>query len=96
MIVGGAESSPHTLVVQYLHFESEVLLQVLDDHDQERKLDGQGLLWVKWRVNVVSRHIRSHDFENRRLNIWIRDSLDVTISDTFVPNLQWFRSKSKK
>ena len=39
LIVGGSESTSNTLVVKYLHFEGEVLLEVLDDHDQEGKLD---------------------------------------------------------
>lgn len=30
----------------HLHFKSEVFLQVLDDHHQERQFDAQGLLWV--------------------------------------------------
>ena len=92
LVVGSSESSSHTLVIQDLHLEGEVLLQVLDDHDQERKLDGQGLLWVKRSVDVVGRHVGSHDLENGRLNIRISDSLDVTVSDLLVPNLEGFRS----
>ena len=64
LIVRGSESSSYALVIEYLHLEGEVLLQVLNDHDQERKLNGQGLLWVKRGVNVVGRHIGSHDLEN--------------------------------
>ena len=63
LIVGGSESTSNALVIEDLHFESEVLLQVLDDHDQERKLDGKGLLWVKWGVDVVGGDISSHDLE---------------------------------
>ena len=64
LIVRGSESSSYALVIENLHLEGEVLLQVLNDHDQERKLNGQGLLWVKRGVNVVGRHIGSHDLEN--------------------------------
>ena len=92
LIVGGSESSSHALVIEDLHLEGEVLLQVLDDHDQERKLDGQGLLWVERGVDVVGGHIGSHDLENRGLNIRISDSLDVTIANLLVPNLKGFRS----
>ena len=63
LIVGGSESTSNALVIEDLHFESKVLLQVLDDHDQERKLDGKGLLWVKWGVDVVGGDISSHDLE---------------------------------
>jgi hypothetical protein len=96
LIVGGSESSSHALVIEDLHLEGEVLLQVLDDHDQERKLDGQGLLWVERSVDVVGGHIGSHDLENRGLNIRISDSLDVTVSDLLVPNLEGFRSELQK
>ena len=65
LVVGGSEPTSDTLVIQDLHFESEVLLQVLDNHDQERQLDGKGLLWVKWGIDVVSRHVGSHDLEDR-------------------------------
>ena len=92
LVVGSSESSSYALVIQDLHLEGEVLLQVLDDHNQERKLDGQGLLWVQRSVDVVGRHIGSHDLENRRLNIRISDSLDVTVSDLLVPNLEGLRS----
>ena len=40
LIVRGSESSSYALVIKYLHLESEVLLQVLNDHDQERELNG--------------------------------------------------------
>jgi len=63
LIVGGSESTSNALIIEDLHLEGEVLLQVLDDHDQERKLDGKGLLWVQWRVDVVGGDISSHDLE---------------------------------
>lgn len=54
LIIGGSESSSDALVIEYLDLEGEVLLQVLDDHDQERKLDGKSLFWVEWSIDVVS------------------------------------------
>ena len=39
LIVGGSESSSNTLIIQNLDLEGEVFLQVLNDHDQERKLN---------------------------------------------------------
>ena len=92
LVVGGSESTSNTLVIEDLHLEGEVLLQVLDNHDQEWKLDGQGLLWIKWSIDVVGAHVGAHDLENGRLNIWISDSLDVAVSHLLVPNLEWFGS----
>jgi len=63
LIVGGSESTSNALIIEYLHLEGEVLLQVLDDHDQERKLDGKGLLWIERGVDVVGGDISSHDLE---------------------------------
>ena len=88
LIVGSSESSSYALVIQNLYLECEVLLQVLDNHNQEWKLDGQCLLWVQWGIDVVCGYISSHDFKNWRLNIWICDSLDVTVSDLLIPNLE--------
>lgn len=96
LIVGGSESSSHALVVQDLNFEGEVFLKVLDDHDQEWELDGKSLLWVKRSIDVVGGHIGTHDLQNRGLNIRIGDSLDVTVSDLLIPNLERLGSISDK
>ena len=61
LIVGGSESSSYALVIQDLYLESEVFLQVLDDHNQEGKLDRKSLLWIQWSVDVVRGYISSHD-----------------------------------
>jgi len=93
LVVRGSESTTHLLVVENLDFEGEVLLQVLDDHDQERQLDGKSLFGVKRSVDVVGGHVSSHDLENGGLNIGVGDSLDVAVSDLFVPNLERLGSK---
>ena len=54
LVVGGTEATADVLVVKDLHFEGEVLLQVLDDHDQEGELDGKGLLGVNGAGDEVS------------------------------------------
>ena len=64
LVIGSSESTAHILVIEHLHFEGEVLLQVLDDHDQEGQLDGEGLLGVDGASDEVSRHVGAHDFEN--------------------------------
>jgi len=46
LVVGGAETSADARVIEYLHFEREVLVEVLDDHDEERQLDAEGLVGV--------------------------------------------------
>ena len=68
--------------------ERESATYVLDDHDQEGKLDGKGLLDVDGTGDIVSGNIGSHDLEDGGLNISIRQSLDVTISHIFIPNLE--------
>ena len=72
LIVGSSESTTHVLVIEYLDLEGEVLLQVLDDHDQEGELDGKGLLLVNGAGDEVGGDIGAHDLENGGLNISIR------------------------
>ena len=88
LIVGSSESTAHVLVIEHLHLESEVLLQVLDDHDQEGKLDGKGLLGVDWAGDEVGGDVSAHDLEDGGLNISIGQSLDVAVSDVFLPDLE--------
>ena len=44
--------------------ERESATYVLDDHDQEGKLDGKGLLDVDGTGDIVSGNIGSHDLED--------------------------------
>mmetsp|Transcript_35385 Transcript_35385/g.49358 ORF Transcript_35385/g.49358 Transcript_35385/m.49358 type:complete len:226 (-) Transcript_35385:42-719(-) len=88
LIVRSSKSSPNIFIIQNLYLESKVFFQVLNNHDQERKLDTEGLLRVGGSGNVVGGNIGSHNLQNRRLNILISDSLDVTISDLLIPNVQ--------
>ena len=64
LIVGSSESTTHVLVIEYLDLEGEVLLQVLDDHDQEGKLDSKGLLGINWASDVVGGDVGAHDLEH--------------------------------
>ena len=68
---------------------------ILDDHDEERKLDSQSFLWIQWASDVVGGDVGAHDFEDGRLNVWISDSLDVTVANVLVPNLKRLGSDSK-
>ena len=64
LIVGSAKSSADILVVQHLDLKGEVLLQVLYNHDQERKLYPQCLVRISRTGDVVSCHVGSHDFDD--------------------------------
>ena len=47
LVVARAEPPPHILVVQDLDLEGEVLLHVLDDHDEVGQLDAERLLGIR-------------------------------------------------
>ena len=64
LVVTGSESTSDGLIIQNLYFESEVFFQILDNHDQERKLDGKCLLWVQRSIDVVGGNISTHDLKN--------------------------------
>ena len=88
LVVWCAESASHVFVVKHLHLECKVFLQVLDDHDQEGKLDAESLVSVCGACDVICWHVRSHDFEDTTLNVGVGNTLDVTVSHAFVPNLK--------
>ena len=46
LIVRGSKPSADILIIQHLHLEGEVLLQVLDNHDQEGQFDAQRLAGI--------------------------------------------------
>ena len=52
------------------------------------QLNGKGLLEVDGAGDVVGAHIGTHYFENRRLDVGIRNPLDVTILNILIPNLE--------
>ncbi len=57
LIVRCSETTTNIFIVQNLNFESEVLLQVLDDHDEERQLDAERLLGVGRACDKVGAHL---------------------------------------
>ena len=71
---------------------SLLLAYVFNNHDEEGQLDCKCLLWIKWAGNIIGANIGTHDFEDGRLNVWVSDSLNVTISNVLIPNLEWLRS----
>ena len=69
---------------------------VLNDHNEERQLNGESLLGVKRGVDVVGGNIGTHNFEDGRLDIRVSDSLNMSISDLLVPNLKRLGSIRKQ
>ena len=92
LIVGCAESAPHILVVEHLHLKCEILLQVFYNHNKEGELDSKGLIGICRASDEVSCHVSSHDFDYGALNIWIGEPFNMSISNKFLPNLQWLAS----
>jgi hypothetical protein len=78
--------SPANRARYFLGF-SDGLTYVLDDHDEEGQLDGEGLLGVKRASDEVSANVRAHDLENRGGNIGVSDSLNMTVADVLIPDL---------
>ena len=64
LIVGSTESSADVLVIKNLDFESEVFFQVLNNHDEERKLNGKSLLGVNGARDVVGGDVSSHNLND--------------------------------
>lgn len=62
LIVRSSEPAPDVLIVEDLHFEGEIFLEVLDDHHQEGQLYTQRLVWVCGAGYKCGTHVRPHDF----------------------------------
>ena len=58
--------------------KSEIFLQVLQDHDEERQLDAQGLVWVRRARNIIRAYIRAHHFQDAGLDVLVSDAFDMT------------------
>lgn len=65
---------------------------VLNNHDQERKLDGERLVGVDGARDEVGAHVGAHDLKDRGLDIRVSQSLDVAVPHMAVPNLEGLRS----
>lgn len=91
LVVRRAESPPDVLVVQHLHLEREVLLEVLQDHHEEGELDAQGLAGVRRARDERGGDVGAHDLEHGGLDVLVRDALDVPVAHLFIPYLQWLR-----
>mmetsp|Transcript_16986 Transcript_16986/g.47431 ORF Transcript_16986/g.47431 Transcript_16986/m.47431 type:complete len:231 (-) Transcript_16986:199-891(-) len=92
LVVGCAEPAAHVLVVQNLYLKSEVFLQVLNDHDQERQFDAQGLAGIRGAHNITVADVCAHDLQHARLDVGVCDALQVTVPHLLLPYLQWLRA----
>ena len=91
------KKSKHAWVSELLYDVAVMsLTYVLDDHDEERKLDGKGLLGLDGAGDEVGGDVSAHDLENGGLNISIGQTLDVTVSHVLVPNLERLGSVREK
>ena len=59
LIVGCSETTTNVFIVQNLNLESEILLKVLDDHDQERQLDAERLLGISRACDKIGAHLQT-------------------------------------
>ncbi len=53
LVVRGPKPSSNVLIIQHLDLEGEILLEVLNDHDQEGKLDSESLGLFSWAGHVA-------------------------------------------
>eukprot|EP00401_Gymnodinium_catenatum_P042891 CAMPEP_0117483530 /NCGR_PEP_ID=MMETSP0784-20121206/13984_1 /TAXON_ID=39447 /ORGANISM="" /LENGTH=218 /DNA_ID=CAMNT_0005278063 /DNA_START=53 /DNA_END=709 /DNA_ORIENTATION=- len=88
LVVRRAETASDLLVVQDLDLEREVLLEILDDHDEEGQLDPERLVRIRGACQVGRAHVRTHDLEHARLDVSVREPLDVAIAHLLVPDLK--------
>lgn len=91
LVIRRSESPLHALVVEDLHLEREILLQIFDDHHEEGQLDAQGLLGIGRTHDVTRRDIRSHYLQHGALDVLVGYPLDVSILHCRIPNLQRLR-----
>ena len=57
-------------------------------HDQERQLHAQGGRRIGWACDVCRGDIGGRQLQHRGLNVFVRDSRDVSIGHRLVPQLQ--------
>lgn len=91
LVVGGAEAAFDALVVEHLDLEGEILLEVLDDHDEEGQFDGQLLVLGLRRRDEGGGHVGPDDLQDAGVDVVVRQPFDVPVFDVLLPNLQRLR-----
>lgn len=79
-----------------LNFKREVFFQVFNDHHQEWQLDAKCFLWVGGTSYVRGANISPHDLEHKALDVVVRNPLNMSITNLFVPDLQRFAAYAVK
>lgn len=64
LVIGSSESPANVLVVEHLYFEREVLLEVFEDHHQERELDPESLTRIRRARDEGCRDVSARDLED--------------------------------
>lgn len=64
LVIGCSEPPPDILVIKYLYLKTEVLLEVLDDHNQEWKLNTKSSRWVRRTSDVCCADVSAHDLQH--------------------------------
>jgi len=90
LVVARSETPLDILIVQYLNLKCEVLLQILDDHDEEGQLDAQGLLRISRALHEGGADVRTDNLQHQGLDVVVSDALDVAIAHLLIPDLQRF------
>lgn len=54
-------------------------MYILDDHDEEREFNAEGLALVLWAGDEGSGYVGAHDLQDGRLDVLIGESLDVSV-----------------
>ena len=80
LVVACAEPPAHILVIKNLNLKAEVLLQVLDQHDEEGQLDAERFAGVTGATDKGCADVGAHHLQNGRADVLIRNPLDVAIA----------------
>jgi len=94
LIIAGTETPSDVLIVQHLNLKAEILLQVLNDHDEERKLDAEGLVGVRRACDEARVDVAADKFQDGALDVLICEALDMAVADLLVPNLERLRANA--
>ena len=92
LVVGRAKAPAHVLIIEHHNLKRKVLFHVFNDHNEKRKLDAESVFFVAGTVDVRRAHVGARQLDDARLDIPVRNSLDMAIADLLIPNLKRFAS----
>ena len=79
LVIARSKPSLDVLVIQDCDLEREILLEILNNHDQERQLDTERSLRVIRARDVRCTNVGAADLQHARVDISILDPLDVPV-----------------